>query len=281
MTIMIYPPQYEAKVILVMNQVFNIKVDHFDKDLVSADGTLKLNISKETEVILENGTKFTGDLSNRKLVVFYDISTKSIPAQTSPLKVVVLSEPELPDDEHRAYYGSFTGTVKELIELDAKKGTFKITVVNKDGEEANFTISEETYRTNNEKIQVGSVVTGYFDAKIMMIMIYPMQYMAEVIDVQKSNHNIKVDYFDHKLISSDGTLKLKINKNNEVIYQDGTSFKGNPINRNLVVIYDTSTKSIPALTTPIKVIVLSDKNAKQWYDCIGKGIKYFLQMYHK
>jgi hypothetical protein len=92
--IMIYPAQYSAEVVVVegKDQDRNVKVDHFDKDLVSSDKKLKLNISDTTEIVLQDGTTFSGILDERKLVVTYGITTRSIPAQTNPTKIVVLFE---------------------------------------------------------------------------------------------------------------------------------------------------------------------------------------------
>lgn len=90
--IMIYPPQYNAEVVVVSDKDQNVKVDRFDKDLISFDQSLKLNISKETEIVLQDGKAFEGDIAGRKLVVVYGASTRSIPAQTNPTKIVVLFE---------------------------------------------------------------------------------------------------------------------------------------------------------------------------------------------
>lgn len=262
MIMMIYPPRYYAEVIMVTNKEQNRKVDYFDKELISADRTLKLNISKETEIILKDGTTFQGELAYRRLLVFYDITTKSIPAQTTPSKVVVLSEPEKPDDDKQSYYGSFTGIVKEMTSSLTDKGVTKVLVENEAGTEAYFTISKDTYRVNNEKIIVGSAITGYFDAKAIRIMIYPPHYFAEVVVVTNKEHNVKVDYFDKELISADRTLKLNISKETEIILKDGTVYDGSLANKRLVVIYDTVCKCLPPQTIPIKVIVLSLKEEK-------------------
>lgn len=89
--IMIYPPQYPVEVVAV-NQEDNIKVDIFNQDLVSADGMLKLNVSAEAEIVSHDGTLYQGELGDQKLVVLFGASTKSIPAQTNPTKVIVLPE---------------------------------------------------------------------------------------------------------------------------------------------------------------------------------------------
>lgn len=260
--IMIYPPQYVALVVMVSNKNQNIKVDLFDKDMVSADNSLKLNIGKDTKVVKKDGKEFKGDLTNRKLAVFYRASTRSIPAQTSPDKVVVLSEKIKPDTEKESYYGSFTGTVTKIISPKKDKGQSQLTLKNKDGLEAIFTISKDTYHTNNENIRVGSVVTGYYDTKVSRIMTYPVQYEAEVITVENPNYNLKVDYFDNKLTSADNMLTIKIGKDTELIYKDGKKYNGKPVKSNLLVIYDKATKSIPAQTEPIKVVVLENHKVK-------------------
>lgn len=260
MMIMIYPPQYVAVVVMVSNNKQNIKVDLFDKNMISADNSLMLNINKDTKVVLKNGKDYKGDLTNRKLAVFYGASTRSIPAQTTPNKVVVLSDPIVPDADGNSYYGSFTGTVTKMTSVKNNKNKTQLTLKDKDGVEALFTISKDTYQTNDERISVGSVVTGYFDAKVFRIMIYPAQYEAEVVYVARPENNIKVDYFDNKLTSADNMLTIEINQDVELIYKDGRKYNGKPVKSDLVVIYDESTRSIPSQTKPIKVIVLEDKN---------------------
>lgn len=89
-TVMIYPPQFNAVVAAVNNQIRNIKVDRFNGDLVSQDNTLKLNIGRNTEIVLENGQKFDGSLGGRNLIVLYGATTRSIPAQTTPEKIIVM-----------------------------------------------------------------------------------------------------------------------------------------------------------------------------------------------
>ena len=109
--LMIYPPQYTAVAVAVnlpANQ--SVKTDRFDKEFLSYDETLKLNISDETEIVLPDGEKYDGEIADRKLVVIYSVVTNSMPAQTAPVRVIVLYEEavapiavlpevELPTDE--------------------------------------------------------------------------------------------------------------------------------------------------------------------------------------
>ena len=53
--------------------------------------SLKLNVSEETDISSVSGKDVTvADLPGQNLLVFYAITTRSIPAQTPPTKVIVL-----------------------------------------------------------------------------------------------------------------------------------------------------------------------------------------------
>lgn len=92
--ILIYPARVTPEILIVQDKekVSFSKVSKFDQDMISLDGELKLNISKETEIFNENGEVITKeDLEGKELIVFYNITTKSIPAQTVPTKIVAVN----------------------------------------------------------------------------------------------------------------------------------------------------------------------------------------------
>lgn len=97
---LIMPPQYQADVIIINDaeQVSFVDVDTYlagTEYLVNAANTLAINIDKETKIVDKDEKSFTGEtLENNDLIVFYGASTRSIPAQTVPSKVVVLGENE-------------------------------------------------------------------------------------------------------------------------------------------------------------------------------------------
>lgn len=89
------PPQTtpEAIVINDSEEMGTVKVAHFNKDLVDADNELKLNVSDDTIIVDIDGEKVDKeDIQDKDLMVFYTMTTRSIPAQTNPEKVVVLSD---------------------------------------------------------------------------------------------------------------------------------------------------------------------------------------------
>lgn len=98
---LILPPLYKANVIIVEDKSENlVDVDTYlagEEDMVvNAAFTLALNIDKNTKVVDKNNkTLKNEELANKDLIVFYDTMTKSIPAQTTPSKVVVLGENEV------------------------------------------------------------------------------------------------------------------------------------------------------------------------------------------
>lgn len=203
------------------------------------------------------------------LLVVTILSLSSIPSLANykeNLKAVNIYE-QIDTTENRPSFGSFTGTVKEIADFEGVEGSKFVLVENQEGQEANLIISNSTYVINNEKIDSGSVITGFYDVNAPMLMIYPPQYNIEVVNVTSSKVQcIKVDRFDKDLVSSDNFLKLNISKETEIISQDGKAFEGEFANRNLVVIYGVSTRSIPAQTNPDKIVVLSEKAVEPIYN---------------
>lgn len=163
------------------------------------------------------------------------------------------------NEKEQAYFNSFTGTVKEIRDFAGVEGSKYVLVENSAGETANIVIMPDTYFVNDAKITVGSVITGFYEANAPMLMIYPPQYKAEVVAVGMKGQNIKADRFDKDLVSADRSLKLNISDKTEIILQDGKAFDGELAGRKLIVVYGASTKSIPAQTTPTKIIVLFEK----------------------
>lgn len=97
------PPQYQASVIIVNDNMEISSLRFCDVDTyVKRDGAL-VNLANTLELELGEETKITGlvgrmttidELENKDLLVVYSMSTKSIPAKTSPIAITVLGENE-------------------------------------------------------------------------------------------------------------------------------------------------------------------------------------------
>ena len=88
-TILIYPPQYRALVIVKENPYSQVKVSYFNEQLISSDGSLQLNIGPDTQMQLTNGQDFKQNPARRNLIVVYGAATKSIPAQTTAYEIII------------------------------------------------------------------------------------------------------------------------------------------------------------------------------------------------
>lgn len=138
-----------------------------------------------------------------------------------------------------------------------EEGCYKLVTLKNELEEiVNFVVSPATYFVDYVTVSVGDQLTGYYDGDAPALLIYPPQYEALVMVRDIPEQNVKVDYFDGQLESSDGQLRLNISPYTQIILTNGQRFSKYPGNRDLIVIYGPTTKSIPPQTTPYRIIVL-------------------------
>ena len=130
-----------------------------------------------------------------------------------------------------------------------------LTVDNGNGNIVNFVISPNTYFVDYAMVAVGDRVTGYYDGDAAAPLIFPPQYRALIVVKENPNQNVKVDYFNSQLVSSDGQLELNLSPYTPILLTNGQPFNRSPANRNLIVIYGPTTRSIPAQTTPFEIFV--------------------------
>lgn len=156
---------------------------------------------------------------------------------------------------------SFHGIIRALEDFpvgndETEKGCFKtMTVEDETGEIVNFIISPSTYFVDRTIVFVGDHVTGYYDGNAPAPLIYPPQFQALIVVKDTPYPNVKVDHFNDQLISSDGQLRINIGHNTKRLLVNGQPYLKSPADRNLIVIYGASTKSIPAQTTPYEIII--------------------------
>lgn len=161
-----------------------------------------------------------------------------------------------------AIFLSFSGVVTMMNDFwggtnDDGGGCYKLlTVDNGQGMVVNFVVEPTTYFVDHVMIRVGDSIIGFYDANAPVPLIYPPQYRAVVIAEDSPKKHVKVDYFNEYLESSDGQLRLNVSPNTRILLENGQQFTGNLTNRNLIVSYGAATKSIPAQTTPSKIVVM-------------------------
>ena len=62
---LIFPPQYHAKIVTVIGRNENVMLNYFGRNLIAADGSLRLNIARNTIIKTVNGQTVTCNLENR------------------------------------------------------------------------------------------------------------------------------------------------------------------------------------------------------------------------
>lgn len=165
--------------------------------------------------------------------------------------------------DRRKRFGSVTGTIVELI--PARMGGNRtngcvlfVSLEDLEGNMVNFVLSPSTYVVDFETLSVGMLCTFWYAMDAPAPLIYPPQYSAVAAAQEKNGRMVSVGYFNSSLVNEDQTLQLNLDGRVDVRTTNNQYFQGSPSNHNLVVTYGNSTRSIPAQTTPIKVVVLCD-----------------------
>lgn len=229
----------DAIVVTTEESTASVYLDTFNMDeeqLISADGELVLNV--------ENAEEYAG----KKLLVFYSFVLQSLPAQTTPDKVVVVEEAakEEPVEDVAApievvpSYYRHAGTVAAVNE-----GSVDVTI---DEMTVTFATTDATllYTIDGEKaeaVKAGDMVIVLSASPLMSRDI--KEAAAIVITSEESQVSVYLDTFnmvEGQLLSADGDLVLNV--------ENAEDYAG----KKLLVFYDMMTMSIPAQTAPVKVV---------------------------
>ena len=163
----------------------------------------------------------------------------------------------------RKRFGSVTGTIVDM--MPAGRGGSRTdgclmfaSLEDREGNIVNFMVTPSTYVVDFETFSVGMTCTFWYDAEAPMPLIYPPQYNAVAAAQVLNGRMVCVGYFNASLVNEDQTLQLNMDAGVDVRTTNNQYFQGNPANHKLVVTYSHSTRSIPAQTTPQRVVVLCD-----------------------
>lgn len=166
---------------------------------------------------------------------------------------------QLSDPGEIVQHLQFSGTIKEVLDNQS-------ILVQDSTNEDNYMIFHlnnvllldgETQETLTEEFVPGQKITAYYPENTPMLLSFPGQLTPQVIVLDaEDNGFVHVAAFDETLTSSDGNLKLKLSVDTVIVNTEGEPVTS-LANKTLVVFYTTSTRSIPAQTTPEKIIVLN------------------------
>ncbi len=158
-------------------------VGHFDDELTDMKNSLKLNISEETAIHNTLGTRqmmTAEDIKGQDALVFYDITTRSIPAQTNPSLVMVLAaapedvqveEPTgaLPEKEEEAPQLVPLRKTAETIGWEVKwQGKDKPVLMEKDSISIEITAGKAEYVVDGDMVKQAQVAAELKDGVLFV-----------------------------------------------------------------------------------------------------------------
>ena len=120
----------------------------------------------------------------------------------------------------------------------------------------NFMITSETRIIDSRQLRPGLRVAAFYDASLPVPLIFPPQYMAQIITVLGRDEQVMINEFNRNLVAADNSLQLNITRNTSIETINGQNTSCSPGNQTLLVYYTTTTRSIPPQTTPRRVIIL-------------------------
>lgn len=133
---------------------------------------------------------------------------------------------------------------------------FMVQVEDDDGNTFDFMITPNTYVADEVKLTEGMNCTFWYHADSPAVLMYPPRYQAAVVAERRTDRFVDVGFFNFQLINEEKTLQLRPNLDTIMETVNHQTYFGNPANHELVVFYQSATKSRPAKTTPYKIVVL-------------------------
>ena len=158
-------------------------------------------------------------------------------------------------------YLQVQGTIVSIEPMNAGNGKadgciMLVSVEDEEGALTIFKVNPNTYVVDFKTLQEGMEAIFFYLADSPVALVFPPQYDAIVVATQIKGAFVEVSYFNNSLINENMLLQLKLNKNVKILNTNNPTYFGNPANHDLVIIFSTTTRSIPAQTTPLKIVVL-------------------------
>ncbi len=153
------------------------------------------------------------------------------------------------------------GTITDIMPAGGAGGRpggcgMLVSVDTDDGQTVNMKVVPSTYVVDFETLSTGMRCIFWYPADAPAILIYPPQYTAAAAAEYKSGRMIDVSYYGAGMVNAERTLKLNLDASVEIRTTNEQYYMGSPANNDLLVIYGNSTRSVPAQTTPEKIVVL-------------------------
>lgn len=164
-------------------------------------------------------------------------------------------------NQRRGRFAFVTGTIVEELPERTRGNSadgciLYFSVEDENGNMVTIQMLPDTYVVDFEPLSVGSKCQFWYNLDTPMPLIYPPRYQAVAAAQLKQGRMIDVDFYNDALVNSAFTLELNLDGSVQIRTANNQYFQGNPAGHVLVVQYSSSTRSIPAQTTPEKIAVL-------------------------
>lgn len=163
--------------------------------------------------------------------------------------------------DRRSNFVTVTGRITRISSMQGRGGNACsqfITVEDSGGNITNFIVTPETYIADCATLRQRMQAHFIYDANSPAPAIFPPQYRAVAVVPVMSATNVFMGFFNNRLVNAENTLRLNLNADVPVVTSNNQMFSGSPGGRILLVLYENSTRSIPAQTTPERVGVMCD-----------------------
>ena len=208
---------------------------------------------------------------NAKMAADTDITVRETDAPDAA-EVVPMPMPAFPVvNQNEPEYAYVEGTITEINDYGEDGKQIIRIAKNENENEWDVVTDSGTYyitcgKTNRKAMGVDDIVKVFYNVKAPALMIYPPRINAECIAIGlDGTQSVVIGRFDEDFINTKNELKLNIPDDLgdiEIVYEDGRNFDGGVkdlVSRKLIVVYSKTTRSIPAQTTPEKVIIMYEK----------------------
>ena len=209
--------------------------------------TLVLNISDDTVIADKDGNKLEKtDIEGKLAVVYYSVTTRSIPPQTTPEKVVVIGDAAA-EAEVPVFKGEVTSVEGNVIETADNSITVEdyTTIIGLDGKAA-------------DSVNVGDTIIA--DKENAVIAIVESDYTGS-INVGVFTTSTEDEFGDYMSVDKD--LALIIGDDTVIADINGNPVAKDQLASKKLVVYSTiMTMSIPAQTPVERIVVLNAPAAR-------------------
>lgn len=160
-----------------------------------------------------------------------------------------------------AQYTPVYGTITSIspVQTNSRRPgcTLHLSVMTQDMGPVTLVLTPSTYVEGQTTFRPGDSIVAFYDGSAPVPLIYPPRFEAIVMAETDEGRFAAFDYFNWSLVNSDNTLRLNLSQNGgtDILTANGQTYLANPANHYLLVLYTAATRSIPAMTTPEKVIV--------------------------